>query len=81
MNDQIMEEEMTYKRIKRGVLSLTGVIKEMKIKTTKIMRYHLTPHQSGKKGGLSRVKTKRWQGCRATKTCCWWVYKLLRSCW
>lgn len=35
MNDQIMEEEMTYKRIKRGVLSLTGVIKEMKIKTKK----------------------------------------------
>lgn len=54
MNDQITGEEMTYKHIKRGVLSLTGVIKEMKIKTTKIMTYHLTPHQSGKKGGLSR---------------------------
>lgn len=54
MNDQIMGEEMTYKHIKRGVLSLMRVIKEMKIKTTKKMSYYLTSHQSGKKGGLSR---------------------------
>lgn len=53
MNDQIMGEEMTYIHIKRGVLSLMRVIKEMKIKTTKMMNY-LTSHQSGKKRGLSR---------------------------
>ena len=79
MNRHFSKEDIYAASKHEKVLIITGIIREMQIKTT--LRYHLSPVRIViiKISGDNRF----WRGCGEIRTLlpCWWKTKLVQPLW